>query len=128
MTTINAALDDLLNHRDIDLGEALDRHFAGDYRQRTNGDWSDREAFRAHIAHLRSIVETAQVAVVEEMVEGGRYAERHIVEVNKKDGARVVQEVYVFGDLDAEGRFTRIDETTLMLAGSESDRALGNAR
>ena len=128
MTTIKAALDDLLNHRDLDLDEALDRHFAADYRQRTNGEWSDREAFLAHIAHLRSVVETVQVTVAEEIVDSGRYAERHIVEVRKTDGSKAVQEVYVFADLDTAGRFTRIEETTLLLAGAESDRALGNAR
>lgn len=128
MTTIKAALDDLLNNRDLELGEAVDRHFAAGYRQRTNGDWDDRNAFITHIAHLRSIVASAQVTVAEEIIDTDRYAERHIVEVTKTDGSRIVQEVYVFGDLDTDGRFTRIEETTLMLAGAEADRGIGNAR
>jgi hypothetical protein len=34
----------------------------------------------------------------------------------------------VFADLAADGRFSRIEETTLMLQGSSSDREFGSAR
>jgi hypothetical protein len=40
---------------------------------------------------------------------------------------RVTTEVYVFGEHDPDGRFTRVEEITLMLAGEEADRNLGNA-
>jgi hypothetical protein len=39
----------------------------------------------------------------------------------------VRQEVYLFGELADDGRFARIDETTLMLDGDEADRNLGSA-
>lgn len=37
-------------------------------------------------------------------------------------------EVYVFADLAPDGRFHRIEETTLMPSGSDADRDLGSAR
>ncbi len=39
-----------------------------------------------------------------------------------------VQEVYLFAELDAEGRFARIEEITLMLEGAESDRDIGHMK
>lgn len=127
MTDLATALTDLLN-RELPLETAVSRHFADKYRQRTNGAWDDRGQFMTHIAHLRTFVDTAEVTVLEEMIDGASYAERHIVDITKRDGTRVVQEVYVFGEFAPDGRFQRIEETTLMLAGAETDRGIGSAR
>jgi ketosteroid isomerase-like protein len=126
-TSIAAALTDLLNPA-RPLEESIDRHFSPDYRQRTDGEWANRTEFAEHIAHLRSVVASVEVKVHEELVGGTTYAERHTVEVTKKDGSKVVQEVYVFGEFAPDGRFLRIEEVTLMLAGAEEDRSLGSAR
>ncbi|GAA4984060.1 nuclear transport factor 2 family protein [Kitasatospora paranensis] len=127
-TDIRAALTDLLFTPGLDLDEAADRHFAPDYRQRTDGDWADRTEFLAHIAHLRTVVAGGTVEVHDELVDGTRYADRHTVEVTKTDGATVRIEVYVFADFAPDGRFRRIEETTLMLQGTDGDRDLGSAR
>jgi hypothetical protein len=127
MTDIKAALVDLLNNGDLPLDEAIERHFIPTYRQRTDGICSDRDGFAAHIAHLRSIVASVSIEVLDEFRDGTRYADRHIVDVAKTDGGRVAQEVYVFGELADDGRFARLDETTLMLDGDEADRTLGSA-
>lgn len=127
MTNIKAALTDLFD-RELALDNALDRHFAPDYRQRTDGTWSDRAEFADHIAHLRSIIRSADINIIDEHRDGTRYADRHTVDVAKVNGGRVVQEVYLFGQFAADGRFLRVDETTLMLAGEEADRDLGNSR
>lgn len=37
-------------------------------------------------------------------------------------------EVYVFAAIAPDGRFQRIEETTLMLKGTDADRNLGSAR
>ncbi|MFI0711481.1 nuclear transport factor 2 family protein [Streptomyces inhibens] len=127
-TNIAAALTDLIFNPGLDLHEAADRHFAPDYRQRTNGQWADREGFLEHIAHLRTVVAEGSVEVHDEMSEGIHYADRHTVHVNKKDGSTVRTEVYVFADFAPDGRFSRIEEVTLMLEGDEADRNLGSAR
>jgi hypothetical protein len=127
-TDIRTALIDLLFTPGLDLDEAADRHFAPDYRQRTDGDWADRTEFLAHIAHLRTVVAGGSVEVHDELVDGTRYADRHTVEVTKTDGSTVRMEVYVFADFAPDGRFRRIEETTLMLQGTDGDRDLGSAR
>ncbi|MGW2376198.1 MULTISPECIES: nuclear transport factor 2 family protein [Kitasatospora] len=127
-TDIATALTDLLFTPGLDLDEAVDRHFAPDYRQRTDGRWDDRQDFLAHIAHLRTVVATGSVRVHDELVDGHRYADRHTVEVTKTDGSAVRMEVYLFGEFAPDGRFRRIEETTLLLDGTEGDRNLGSAR
>jgi len=106
----------------------LDRHFSPGYRQRTNGHWDDREAFAQHARKLRDVVASARIEVLDELRDGQHYADRHRVHVTKRNGTQVVQEVYLFAELDAEGRFARIEETTLMLEGAESDRDIGSLK
>ena len=127
-TDMHSALTDLLFRPEVDLAAAADRHFAPDYRQRTDGSWDDRDGFIEHIAHLRSIVASGTVRILDEIRDGARYADRHVVEILKRDGSRVEMEVYVFGEFAADGRFRRVEETTLMLSGAEADRRLGSAR
>ncbi|MFJ5025099.1 nuclear transport factor 2 family protein [Streptomyces goshikiensis] len=127
-TGIKAALTDLLLNEELTLAEAADRHFTPDYRQRTDGEWADRSQFLDHIAHLRTLGATGEVEVHEELHDGDKYADRHTCHIVKKDGATVSMEVYVFADMAPDGRFRRIEETTLMLKGSDADRTLGSAR
>ncbi|MEU1376899.1 nuclear transport factor 2 family protein [Streptomyces triculaminicus] len=130
-TDIRVALTDLLLTRGLDLDEAADRHFAPDYRQRTDGSWADRTEFLAHIAHiahLRTVVAGGSVEVHDELSSGDRYADRHTMEVIKTDGSTVRMEVYLFGEFAPDGRFRRVEETTLMLEGADADRNLGSAR
>jgi hypothetical protein len=127
-TRIDAALSDLLFTPGLPLAEALDRHFAPDYRQRTDGEWADRAGFAEHIAHLRTVVEGGRIEVHDELTDGTRYADRHTVHLRKLDGTAASIEVYLFAELAPDGRFRRIEETTLLLDGGEGDRDLGSAR
>ncbi|MFJ7591734.1 nuclear transport factor 2 family protein [Streptomyces sp. NPDC097617] len=127
-TGITAALTDLLLKRDLTVEEAADLHFAPEYRQRTDGEWADRASFIEHITHLRGVVESGRVEVHEELYDGSTYADRHTMYITKTDGSTVRMEVYLFGEFAADGRFSRIEETTLMLQGSDADRDLGSAR
>jgi hypothetical protein len=128
MTSIAAALTDLLFTPDLPVEQAVGRHFTADYRQRTDGRWDDRAGFTAHVAHLRGLVADGKVEVHEELRSGPLYADRHTVAVTKTDGSTVRMEVYLFGEQAADGRFCRIEETTLLLDGAEADRGLGSAR
>ncbi|MFI9722880.1 nuclear transport factor 2 family protein [Streptomyces sp. NPDC052396] len=127
-TDIATTLTDLLFTPDLDLDEAADGHFASDYRQRTDDRWDDRQDFLAHIAHLRTIVTSGSIQVHDELVDGHRYADRHTVNITKTNGSTVRIEVYLFGEFAPGGRFRRIEETTLMLDGTEDGRNLGSAR
>ncbi len=66
--------------------------------------------------------------VHDELYDGTKYADRHTCHITKNDGTTVTMEVYVFAGLAPAGRFHRIEETTLMLSGSDADRDMGSAR
>ncbi|NGO72096.1 nuclear transport factor 2 family protein [Streptomyces boncukensis] len=127
-TDIAAALADLIFNPGLDLHEAADRHFAPDYRQRTDGRWDDRDAFLEHIAHLRGVVAKGSIEVHDELYDGVHYADRHTVHLTKTDGSTVRMEVYLFGEFAPDGRFRRAEEVTRMIEGAETDRNLGSAR
>jgi hypothetical protein len=115
VTTIKDAVEDLLNQQRFTVDEAVDRHFSPTFRQRTNGRWDDRAAFLARIVLLREAVEHATITVLDELADAERYAERHVIQLVKRDGERIVQEVYVFAERDSDGRFTCLEEATMML-------------
>jgi hypothetical protein len=115
VTAIKDAVEDLLNHQRITVDEAVDRHFSPTFRQRTNGRWDDRAGFLARIVLLREVVEHATITVLDELTDADRYAERHVIQQVKRDGERIVHEVYVFAQRDPVGRFTWIEEATMML-------------
>ncbi|MEU3461077.1 nuclear transport factor 2 family protein [Streptomyces sp. NPDC006733] len=127
-TDITRAINDLLFTPGLDLGEAVDRHFAPDYRQRTDGEWSDRASFVQHMTKLRSVVRDGHIEVHDELRDGARYADRHSVTVTKHDGATSVTEVYLFAEFAPDGRFRRVEETTLLVSGHEDDRNLGSIK
>ncbi|MFJ1869713.1 hypothetical protein ACIOD1_34535 [Streptomyces sp. NPDC088097] len=66
-TGIEAALNDLLFHREITLEKAAERHFTPGYRRRTDGEWADRAEFLDHIGHLRGMVAGGTVEVHDEL-------------------------------------------------------------
>ncbi|MFE6738472.1 nuclear transport factor 2 family protein [Streptomyces tubercidicus] len=127
-TGIKAALDDLVFSRELTVQEAADRHFTPEYRQRTDGEWLDRDGFIEHITHLRTLVSHGEIEVHDELYDGSKYADRHTVHATKKDGSTVRLEVYVFADFGPDGRFSRIEEVSLMLQGADSDRGIASAR
>ncbi|OLO07778.1 hypothetical protein BTW08_10450 [Salinicola sp. MH3R3-1] len=127
-TNIHSVLDELLNRQDLPLEAVIDRHFSPAYRQRTNGCWDDRAGFTRHAQKLREIVASARIEMLDELRDGNRYADRHRVHIARRDGTHVVQEVYLFAELDIDGRFLRVEETTLMLEGTEADRNIGSVQ
>ena len=126
-STIGSATNLLLDP-DVDLADAIDRHFSPSFRQRADGVWRDRAEFTERVAELRRLTESRTIEVHEELVDGPLYAERHTIEIVKKDASRVLTEVYAFARHDADGRFREIHETTLVLSASEADRNLGGPR
>ena len=115
MTTIKDAVEDLFNNRQLPAEEAVDRHYASSFRQRINGSWDDRTGLLARVIELREVIAHATITVLDEVSDGNRYAERHLIDLAQQDGTRIVHEVFVFAERDADGRFVRIEETTLEL-------------
>ncbi|MFG2488459.1 MULTISPECIES: hypothetical protein [Streptomyces] len=124
-TDITRAINDLLFTPGLDLTEAIDRHFTPDYRQRTNGVWSDRASFTQHMTRLRSLIRSGHIEVHDELRDATRYADRHTVTLVHEDGHTSRTEVYLFAQLAADGRFRRVEETTLLVTGHADDGNLG---
>jgi hypothetical protein len=121
MGTLKEAIEALFDG-DVAVEVAVDRHFAPSFRQRVDGAWIDRAAFVAGIAELRESVESAAIEVLDELAAGDRYAERHVIELRRRQGGPIRQEVYVFAERDPHGRFTRIEEAAVPLE-SEATQA-----
>ena len=68
-------------------------------------------------AALRDAVRPVTFTVLDEMVDGVRYAERHVIELVRHEGERIAQEVYVFAERDQDGRFVRIEEAAVDVTG-----------
>ncbi|WP_405435147.1 nuclear transport factor 2 family protein [Streptomyces avidinii] len=124
-TDISRAINDLLFTPGLDLTEAIDRHFAPDYRQRTNGVWSDRTSFAQHMTRLRSLIRSGRVEVQDELRDGLSYADRHTVTLTHQDGHISRTEVYLFARMAPDGRFERVEETTLLITGEADDANIG---
>ncbi len=116
MPSIAAALSELLNDQDLSVEAVLSRHFTEDYRQSTNGEWIDRAGFAQQITQLRAGIAHVEVTVRNELVQGGAYAERHVIHVTQRDGGTAAQEVYLFGELGDDGRFRLLEELVRPLA------------
>src|SRR6201986_2439501 len=52
------------------LAATIDRYFAPDYRQYTDGEVVDRDGFAAHIAALRALTATGRIEVLEIVRQG----------------------------------------------------------
>jgi hypothetical protein len=115
MPHLATAIEELLNPQPWTVAQAMDRHFGPGFRQRVQGTWVDRPTFAARLLELRALVERVTVTVLDELVNGEHYAERHVIDLRMKDGERVVREVYVFALLDPDGRFDRIEESTVVI-------------
>lgn len=126
--TINTVLDEIINQQEIPLEKILDHYFNASYRQRTDNEWEDLDGFVHHARKLREIIAFGEVKVLDELRSGNLYATRHRVLCTKRDGELVDMEVYMFAEMDEAGKFLRVEEATLMLKGTESDRALGSAK
>jgi len=119
MNRLQQAIADLFDpHRTVD--EALALHVTPDFRQRTNGEWVDRAGFRMRIEKLRAEMEQVDVTVLDEQAQGEHYAERHVIDLRLRGGARIAMEVYVFARRDAQGRFRCIEEATFPHGGPAS--------
>lgn len=90
-------------------------------RQRTGGVWSEWPAIARNLAHIRTMIRSVKIELLDELVLGAAYADRHVLTIEMRDGTRQVRESYVFGSLAPDGRFETIEEVTLV---DPADQAL----
>ena len=84
--------------------------------QYSDGRRFDRDDLAAHAAPLRKNLVSWRVDVQEALVSGRRLAARYTMHSTMRKGRELEIEVYMFGELDGEGRFRRIDQLTRTVA------------
>ncbi|MFJ9779212.1 hypothetical protein ACIRSS_06490 [Amycolatopsis sp. NPDC101161] len=114
MRSMAIVLEELLNERDTPVEEVMARHFTPAYRQRTGGVWAEWPVIARNLAHVRTMVRSVKVDLLDEVVRGAVYADRHVLTIEMRDGTRQVRESYVFGRFAPDGRFEAIEEVTLV--------------
>ena len=105
--------------------DAAPRFFSEDYVQMTDGHSISYSQFIEHIRHVISVTKRIEIEVVDVIRDGNRIADRHTVRLTRKDGTSSLLEVYLFATL-RNGRFTSVIETTRLVEGNESSRALAS--
>ncbi|MFG3259898.1 nuclear transport factor 2 family protein [Streptomyces sp. NPDC048172] len=98
-----------------DLGAVVDRYFSPGFLQVSDGIAIDREKLIAHLRPMRKMVESGHYEVREALADGDRLAARMVIRAVTRKGKRIDTEVHLFGALDAQGRFTRLDQITRTL-------------
>lgn len=107
------------------LKETINCYFTLDHQQRVNGKVLNYDQFVDHIRHLRTHVASGRIEIVEALREGNRITDRHRVHITKSDGSAIQLEVFLFGELAADGRICRMDEVSRVIVGTTSDANLG---
>lgn len=101
---------------DDDLAAVVARHYPEGFEQYSDGRRFDRDELAAHAAPLRKNLVSWRVDVQEALVSGRRLAARYTMHSTMRKGRELEIEVYMFGELDGEGRFRRIDQLTRTVA------------
>jgi alkylhydroperoxidase family enzyme len=101
-----------------DLETALDRYYAPEYVHRADGKESDRVAFAQMVTAIRGQIRGGTVTVLDEVVDGEQYAERHRYKITMNDGTTAEKEVTVFGRFAPDGRFAELGETGIDIVDS----------
>lgn len=114
--TISDALRAVALDPTEDLETALDRYYAPGYVHRAEGREMDRAAFRQMVIAIRGQIQGGTVTVLDEVVDGDHYAERHRYRITMNDGTTAQKEVVVFGRFASDGRFAELGETGVDIA------------
>jgi hypothetical protein len=114
MRSMATVLEELLNEQGTAVEEVMARHFTPAYRQRTGGVWADWPEIARNLTHIRTMIRSVKIELLDELVVGSAYADRHVLTLELSDGTRQVRESYLFGSLAPDGRFQTIEEVTLV--------------
>jgi hypothetical protein len=116
---ISQALRELAFDDRVPVAEAMDRYFAPDFEHRNSGQLRTRAEFAAMAAQAREGIAHATVTVLDEIQDGSHYAERHLLDVTRKDGGKQRAEIYIIGRYAEDGRFAALHEAGFSLLEAE---------
>jgi hypothetical protein len=120
MRSMAVVLDELLNERRTPVEEVMARHFVPAYRQRTDGAWAEWPMVAQNLARIRTMIRSVKIELLDELVNGYAYADRHVLTTEMNNGTRQMRESYLFGKFAPDGRFETIEEVTLVNPAQDS--------
>jgi hypothetical protein len=105
-----------------DPATVLDRYHAPDFELVNNGVLLDRERLVDHIPAARRQAVGLRVDVEQALVDGDHVAARYRLVAQMRKGGAVATEVYMFGELAADGRLRRAVQATRTIPSAPEDR------
>jgi len=97
---------------DEDAATVFDRYHTLDFLMRNDGLELDRDMLLAHVRPARKRAKAVSVAVHETMSAADRVAARYTLTAEMATGNTIATEIYMFGELAADGRLRRVDQIT----------------
>ncbi|GAB2665420.1 nuclear transport factor 2 family protein [Kribbella swartbergensis] len=95
-----------------DAGAIVDRYYTPDVEQIADGVRLDRQRLIDHVRPVRRNLVAWEYDVHEAMRSGDRLAARFTVHAEMRHGRTISTEVYLFGELAADGRIRRTTQVT----------------
>ena len=95
-----------------EAGTVFDRYHTPDFVMRNDGVQLDREKLLAHVRPARKRARHVHVDVLETMSAADQVAARYTLTADMATGNTIATEIYMFGQLSADGRLRRVDQIT----------------
>jgi hypothetical protein len=90
----------------------FDRYHTPEFVMCNDGIQLDREKLLAHVRPAGKRAEGVRVEVHETVSTADRVAARYTVTADMASGNTIATEIYMFGQLSADGRLRRVDQIT----------------
>ncbi|GIJ09631.1 nuclear transport factor 2 family protein [Micromonospora andamanensis] len=100
---------------DEDPATVLDRYHTPDYELVNDGVPLDRQRLLEHIRPARKRAAGLRVEVQQALVDGDQLAARYHLVTELRKGGTITTEIYMFGELAADGRLRRAVQATRIL-------------
>jgi SnoaL-like domain len=101
-----------LTFGDDEPGAVFDRYHSPDFVLYSDGLPFDRERLLAHVKSARKRAASVHTDVHDVLVAGDRVAARYTLTAVMRKGQRIATEIFLFGELDLDGRLRRIRQLT----------------
>lgn len=95
-----------------DADTVFDRYHTPDFVMCNDGIQLDREKLLAHVRPARKRAKGVRVEVHEMVSTAERVAARYTLTADMAAGNTIATEIYMFGQLSADGRLRRVDQIT----------------
>ena len=103
----------------------IEQYFSPTYIQVVDQTQLDYKRFKQHIQKLKTLIESVEVTILNTATKGNTVFTKHLVSSVFKDGSRYQHKVFAEFTIE-QGRITRCEELTLLLAGNEGGKQLGS--